>query len=198
MPASYYDIADILAEEERLPVVFQLPADDLGYLLDGTEENDVDIGTKVDLPFWLADKLASNGNVKFDTPHYFSLKYRNGFLADPKSADLRQCCQVFYKIGMRLSPWLGLTGGDRHELEKDLVETLTERFNYILDQSHNSHNEDNTKFTNTLSATELSLYWEGYAAAADFIKWKHSRTQTLEHSWLIELHERRNKRSRRF
>ena len=74
----------------------------------------------------------------------------------------------------------------------------TATFNYILDQSHNSHNEDNTKFTNTLSATELSLYWEGYAAAADFIKWKHSRTQTLEHSWLIELHERRNKRRRRF
>jgi GINS complex subunit 3 len=196
MSGSYYDIADILAEEERVPVVFDTPAQDLGYLVEGSQDRDVDENTKVELPYWLAEKLASKQYISFETPHYSSLKYRNGILADPISADLRQCCQVFYQLGMRVAPWLGLTGVDRSELEEDLVRALTERFHSILDHAQNSHNEDNTSFTNILSSTELELYWEGYAAAGNYIKWKHSRTQTLTHSWLIELHERRRKRRR--
>ena len=52
-------------------------------------------------------------------------------------------------------------------------------------------------FTNRLSATELQLYWEGYASAGDYLRWKHSKTQKITHSWLVELHERRGSKRRR-
>jgi GINS complex subunit 3 len=196
MAKSYYDISDILAEEERVPVVFLTPAHDLGYLLEGSQDVDVDADTKLELPYWLSERLAAKEIISFDTPHFLLVKYRNGILADPISADLRQCCQVFYQLGMRVAPWLGVSGDDRAELENDLVRTLTERFHSILDHSQNSQNEDNTGFTNILSATELKLYWEGYASAGDYVHWKHSRTQKLKHSWLVELHESRRKRRR--
>jgi len=165
-------------------------------LVEGSQDVDVDVNTKIDLPYWLAERLASKQYVTFETPNFYLVKHRNGILADPSNADLRQCCTVFYQLGMRVAPWLGATSQERSELEIDLVKVLTQRFHSILDHSQNSHNEDNTKFTNILDATELDLYWEGYAAAGDYVKWKHSRTQKLEHSWLIELHERRRKRRR--
>ena len=45
---------------------------------------------------------------------------------------------------------------DQRELDNDLVQIMTERFHNILDHSQNSQNDDNTDFTNRLSATELS------------------------------------------
>ena len=95
---------------------------------------------------------------------------------------------------MRLAPWLGITYEERRQLEEDLVKALKERFHAIMSHSQNSHNEDNTKFTQTLSETELQLYWEGYASAFDYIKWKHSRKAGLERSWIVALHGRRKRR----
>ena len=196
MSGGYYDIGNILAEEERVPIVFATPAHDLGYLVEGCQDQDVDSGTKVDLPYWLAERLAIKKYITFETPHFYHEKYRNSIIADPKSADLRQCCQVFYQLGMRVAPWLGQGGDERARLEKDLVIALTERFHSILDHSQNSQNEDNTSFTNMLSATELQLYWEGFASAGDYKTWKHSRTQQLKESWLVDLHQSRRKRRR--
>ena len=49
----YYDIEQILATEERVPVTFNCDAQGLGYLVHGVEE-DLTEGTKLELPFWLA------------------------------------------------------------------------------------------------------------------------------------------------
>ena len=37
-------------------------------------------------------------------PRYYSQKYRNHLKANPTSVDLRSVCQVYYQLGMRLSP----------------------------------------------------------------------------------------------
>ena len=197
MPGGYFDISDILAEEERVPVTFSTRAQDLGYLVEGSQDRDVDLGTQVELPYWLAEPLAVKRCVAFETPHYYLVKHRNSVLADARHADLRNSCEVFYQLGMKVAPWLASSKDERTELAEDLVKALTERFDSIMDHSQNSLNDDNTKFTNILSATELQLYWDGYASARDFLRWKHSRGQKIAHSWLVELHDRRRGNKRR-
>lgn len=195
---NYYDINDILGEEERVPIVFDTPALDIGYLVEGTQGDDVEMGTKVELPYWLAEHLAAKKCASFETPLYYNLKFRNSIMADTENADLRNFCQVYYHLGMRIAPWLA-DGNDRdeRELADDLVGIMTKRFRSIMDHSQNSQNVDNTDFTNRLSGTELQLYWEGYASAGDFLKWKHSQKQHIGHSWLVDLHGRRRSKRRR-
>eukprot|EP00946_MAST-07B_sp_MAST-7B-sp1_P004288 g4288.t1 len=194
----YYDISDILSEEERVPLVFDTDARGIGYLVEGSQGEDVEKDAKVELPYWLAEHLALKKCVSFETPHYYNLKFRNSIIADTKHADLRNFCQVYYQLGMRMAPWLAYgSERDQRELDNDLVQIMTERFHNILDHSQNSQNDDNTDFTNRLSATELQLYWEGYASAGDYLRWKHSKTQKINHSWLVELHDRRGAKRRR-
>ncbi|KAG2298843.1 hypothetical protein Bca4012_010363 [Brassica carinata] len=54
--AKYYDIDDILTEEEFAPVLFHKAAN--GVTVDpSAETNSVEQGAKVELPFWLAHDL---------------------------------------------------------------------------------------------------------------------------------------------
>ena len=102
----YYDIDQILATEERVPVTFNCNAQGLGYLVHGVEE-DLAEGTKLKLLFWLADALVkqnsgiqqNSGVVSIKMPKYFSQKYRNYLKANPTSVDLRSVCQVYYQLG---------------------------------------------------------------------------------------------------
>ena len=196
----YFDISDILCEEERVPVTFSTKAKHIGYLVEGSHGKDVEQGTKVELPYWLAKPLAEKRYASFEMPHYYNLRFRNSILADAKHADLRNFCQVYYQLGVRLGPWLNVRNVDvydKRNLADDIMNILTERFHSILEHSQNSQNDDNTNFTNRLSATELQFYWEGYASAGDYLRWKHSQSQRIEHSWLVELHERRGVKRRR-
>ena len=194
---NYYDVADILAETERVPAQFQVDAMDVGYLVEGSQDRDVEVGTKTEMPYWLAEHLAQKQCISIDPPSFFSLKHRNMLLAAPRKVNLRQCCPVFYQLGMRVARWLGMDQQDQQELEEDLVKALCTRFLTILEHSQNSHNEDNTHFTNRLSEMELQLYWEGYGSAMDHLKWKRSYKSTLKRSWLVDLHMPRSKMKRR-
>ena len=77
----YFDISDILSEEERVPLVFDTPALDIGYLVEGSHAEDVDMGTKVELPFWLA--------VSMSVPRYA------GSLS--RATRTRWCCEAYWK-----------------------------------------------------------------------------------------------------
>ncbi|AQK40688.1 GINS complex protein [Zea mays] len=72
----YYDIDDILMEDEPISVVFQVTANGVGLLDPGAENNCVEKGAKVDLPFWLAHGLLSlEQAVSINPPPCFTQKY---------------------------------------------------------------------------------------------------------------------------
>ncbi|XP_038980522.1 probable DNA replication complex GINS protein PSF3 isoform X2 [Phoenix dactylifera] len=70
----YYDIDDIIMEEESISVVFQVGAHGVGLLDPGSETNSVEKGAKVDLPFWLAHELYLRQAVSISVPACFSQK----------------------------------------------------------------------------------------------------------------------------
>ncbi|CAO2163425.1 unnamed protein product [Urochloa humidicola] len=73
--SGYYDIDDILMEDEPISVVFQVTANGVGLLDPGAESNCVEKGAKVDLPFWLAHGLLSlEQAVSINPPPCFTQK----------------------------------------------------------------------------------------------------------------------------
>ena len=200
----YYDIEQILATEERVPVTFNCDAQGLGYLVHGVEE-DLTEGTRLELPFWLADALVKQNNgiqqnkggvVSINMPRYYSQKYRNHLKSNPTSVDLRSVCQVYYQLGMRLSPWLGLDEMTEMSLKKDLVEALVDRYFGVLDFSQNSSGDDTSDFMKQLTEEERTLFGLSYSAAIEYDQWRSREHGKLKVSRLIKHDRKRRKVAR--
>ena len=196
----YYDIDQILATEERVPVTFNCNAQGLGYLVHGVEE-DLAEGTKLEMPFWLADALVkqnsgiqqNSGGVSIKMPKYFSQKYRNYLKANPTSVDLRSVCQVYYQLGMKLSPWLGLDEMTAVELREDLMAAMVDRYFSVLDHSQNSSGGDNSSFVKQLTEEEKVLFGLSYSAALEYEKWRARQHGKLTVSRIIQRDRKRRK-----
>ena len=100
--SDYWNIDDILAEEELIPCTFKDDAKNLAYLdmmahnqaINKTQglANDsgtLNKGSKVDLPLWLGIALASRDICELRNPSYLSEKYLNLLKADPEVVNLR-------------------------------------------------------------------------------------------------------------
>ncbi|XP_072965283.1 uncharacterized protein [Typha angustifolia] len=80
--ARYYDMDDILMEEEPISVVFQVGAHGVGLLDPGSETNSVEKGAKVDLPFWLSHELFLRQVLSINSPACFSQKVGDKTIRD--------------------------------------------------------------------------------------------------------------------
>ena len=106
---SYYDIDEILAEEELIPCTNLFDFSHLAHL-------DPDLvggmhylpeGSQVKLPLWAMEKWAMLGFVRMSLPRHFGRKARERLEADPGQADLRyvrlvrvrfyDMCAVFHR-----------------------------------------------------------------------------------------------------
>ncbi|XP_021823589.1 DNA replication complex GINS protein PSF3-like [Prunus avium] len=101
--ASYYDIDDILVEEQRVPVVFQQAVN--GVDIDPSAETHcVEPGSKVELPYWLAHELHLRKVAKMKVPACFNQRTKLELGADGASVDLRSRCLHFYEFGCKIAP----------------------------------------------------------------------------------------------
>lgn len=82
--SDYWNIEDILAENELVPTVFKFDSVGLGYLTQigksKTEKKKsvseiIKQGTKVDLPVWLATIMSTRGIVDLMKPLFLTPKY---------------------------------------------------------------------------------------------------------------------------
>ncbi|XP_058196100.1 uncharacterized protein LOC131312401 isoform X2 [Rhododendron vialii] len=72
--SQYYDIDDIIAEDELVPAVFQVAANGVGLFDSSDETNKVELGSRVELPFWLARELHLRQAVSISLPPCFNQK----------------------------------------------------------------------------------------------------------------------------
>ncbi|KAG7163514.1 DNA replication complex GINS protein PSF3-like [Homarus americanus] len=74
---SYFSINDILATNERVPCKFERTAYGIGFLDPSSGNKDLESGTKLELPCWLARALYSRRRiVSCHLPKIFKEKYR--------------------------------------------------------------------------------------------------------------------------
>lgn len=194
--SSYWDIDEILAEEERTPVVFMTDAHQLGYLDHETTEEDIQDGTRLELPFWLAQSLCKRNYVEVETPKCYGGGFRSALRADPSPTvvDLRQRCPYYFRLGVKLGQFVP-DDDESHHIAEALVLAFTGRYHDILDKSQNSRNEDTSGFQAHLSHLEKSLFKAGHVASTAFFHWKNRDHQKLCAARLMRGASRKRRRA---
>ena len=117
----YYDINDILASDSKVPCVFEMQVLRLGFLVPGTSVENIAIGTKMDLPYWLARALCSKRKqiVSVDVPKAYKDAYREVMRADANVVNLQKLGPYYYCTGVKL---LNFELQETEALSRTLVE----------------------------------------------------------------------------
>ncbi|CAJ1860463.1 unnamed protein product [Sphenostylis stenocarpa] len=164
--AKYYDIDDIIMEEETVSVIFQKAASGVG--IDPSSEMDfIETGSKVELPFWLAHELQLRQAVSVNVPSCFDQKTRLEIQADSAGVDLRSRCPFFYDFGCKIAPIVG----DR-TIGFLLLSAFKSRYKEILTKAHSVAFAAGSKFWTILTKEEINLYETAQSAMASFKKWR--------------------------
>ena len=192
MGSSYYDIDDILAEDEAINCTFLTDAVDCGYLDPSCPNTDLAQGAEVDLPIWLAKPLTQRGDVRVHVPKYLGEKHRKHIRASPAAVNLREKSLYFYKIGTAIAQLVNRN--EAREVEDVLrVAFGGERYRQILDESMNSRDEDTTEFTRKLTHLEKELFEKGLLGASDFYSWKNRSAGLLRCASLLDVSRKRRR-----
>ncbi|KAL7705879.1 GINS complex subunit Psf3 [Lotmaria passim] len=107
MIRSYFNLDDIGAAEELVPVTFTVPSFNMGKDLtvrtvEGEAVDEVAAGCVTAMPLWAAAALRAYGYVSVHAPHKFSLSTFREFKTDPLAPSLHRKSPYFYKAGLQL------------------------------------------------------------------------------------------------
>ncbi|KAM9956868.1 hypothetical protein ACTFIR_003603 [Dictyostelium discoideum] len=171
---SYFDINDILAEEQKITCNFFYDAYNLGQLEEGSRDPDMKKGSKVDLPYWMALALAKSNFVSVIMPPEYQDEYKNKLIADPNVISMR-LFPYYDKIGVQLSDFFG----DR-KLKLLLFRVFRERFLNIYSQSINLKETDISKILGNLTYQEREVFSNGYKSSNDYDKWMSRKGEKVE------------------
>ncbi|WOH07664.1 hypothetical protein DCAR_0727097 [Daucus carota subsp. sativus] len=164
---NYFDIDDILAEDELVPATFREATNGVG-LFDSTDDtNKVEPGSKVELPFWLAQELHLRQAVTVNVPPCFNKRTREEIDADAAHVDLRNRCPFFYELGYKIAPLVG----DK-TIGRVLLIAFRTRYKEVLIKAHTAAFEATAKFLSLLTEEEVKLYKAAQSSAIAFKKWR--------------------------
>ncbi|XP_051145172.1 uncharacterized protein LOC127261057 isoform X1 [Andrographis paniculata] len=167
--ANYYDIDDILAEEELVPSVFQHAANGVGLFDSSDDTNKVDAGSRVELPFWLVRELYLRQLISIRVPPCFDResKTREEIAADAAHVDLRSRSPYFYEMGCKIAPLVG----DK-TIGPFLLIAFRTRYKEVLIKAHTLTSAATSKHLALLTNEEARLYEAGQSSIAAFKKWR--------------------------
>mmetsp|Transcript_29273 Transcript_29273/g.57472 ORF Transcript_29273/g.57472 Transcript_29273/m.57472 type:complete len:189 (-) Transcript_29273:172-738(-) len=152
MNTGYYEIDDIVAEDEQIPCIFNVDAVDLGYLDENSNDEDIKKDSKIPLPFWLTQVLATRNMVTPTLPKCFGNRFRESLLADPKVVDLNDENEYFYELGAKL-----VVLARDPDIADMLKRSLASRYQEIIKRDHTYRSIDFTQFTSRLTNMEMRL-----------------------------------------
>ncbi|CAB61465.1 DNA replication complex GINS protein psf3 [Schizosaccharomyces pombe] len=162
----YYDIDSILSENQKVPCTSTVSIPGLGH-----EGRMVPTGSKVELPFWLAEVLAINSFVSIHMPAPFSSVVRNALKANPNSVSIRDITTHYYHFAEKM---LHLISDD--SLVQISLNTLRSRAMLIADASLNPQGalQQNSQFIEGLDDFEKHILRVSHNAHRSLINWQNS------------------------
>lgn len=184
--SDYYDIQDILAEEERLPVRFRAGGTQIGRAIDPScDDDDLKEGAKVDLPYWMAKCLASRNMIEVRLPKFYGERVRREVQADPGCISIRECSPFFYNFGLKAAPMVP----DR-SLPLFLLTTFRGRYQEVLARAHSCTDQDLTALKRLLSREEKELMEAGHQSMASH-RWWLQRLEALSVASILRKSKKR-------
>ena len=186
----YFSLTDILAEQERIPVVTNEDLPKLGFLDLSTSSKNGTLmkGTKLELPLWMAKTLKSKNRATLSMPLSFTDRKRQIVQADADAVNLHQLGPNYYESGRHL---MKLGTPEAREIGSLLVETLTNRFRRIMDASSNASECDTLTKTEKLDTLEKLLYEQGQKSKILQDSWSKRKTGQLKTAAMVSRHNKR-------
>ncbi|KAL2622435.1 hypothetical protein R1flu_002640 [Riccia fluitans] len=166
MANNYYDLDDILMEEEYVSVHFRFEAKGLGVLDPGSEHDDIEAGAVVDIPLWLAHDLCLRKFITIKLPYFYNERIRKEIQADASCVDLGRWCPYFYEMGLRLAPI-----SPDQTLGSFLLYCLQRRYKEMLCKSLTVALTTAPKFLTLLTKEEIQLFEAARDSMKAYNKW---------------------------
>ena len=165
----YWDIDDILAEEEKINVVVDKSSYRNGSLNPNCQDPEADLekGSVLEIPLWLALFLAQIEMVEIEIPRFYRENFKNTLLADPTHVNLREKTPFYYEIGLKLCKLIN---------DRTLVPTLSvvflNRVKHFAKISFHLRIDDSTNLLKKMANFEMRIFNNGRKAANDYREWK--------------------------
>jgi GINS complex subunit 3 len=131
---------------------------------------DIEAGSMVELPLWMAQAFSKRNIVRVDLPRSFSARNREALAAQPSAVRLRDHSPWFYGVGLLLSTVS--VHPEAARLPSSTRSTLAARAANVIDVAQHSLHEDVSSFTTTLTNAEQALFRAGYGFAKERAQWK--------------------------
>ena len=176
---NYWNIDNIIAEEEKVMVKFRASAKGLGFLdlsKTGNQTEDLESGDEVQLPLWLASTFASRRFVDIQLPNYLSLQFKSSLVADPEVINLKQKSEYFYEIGIMLAHTLS----EHSQFIHTLLQIFLIRYRAILDKSRNWDEESDTPFLRKLTIMERRIFDINKQFIDQYRKWRNRKIAQIQ------------------
>ncbi|XP_063851080.1 DNA replication complex GINS protein PSF3-like [Scylla paramamosain] len=174
---NYYSLEDILATNEKLPCKFEKTVVGMGYLDSSGRSKDLEKGTKLELPLWLAAALGPRRKlVTCHLPRAFNERYREILRADATIVDLQGLAPYFYEFGRHLLPLVGAEGVTLGQL---LTETLKQRLRRVMDSSLHCLEDDAAVHKARFDHLERTLFHTGRRMYQDHQLWLARRCHII-------------------
>lgn len=158
MKSNYFDLDDILASSEKIPTRFNLTVPGIGHL-EGNPGKPITEGTKVDLPLWLAEVLATTnvtedyGFIELLQPDSLNNAVKNAMMSDAVTLDLHSILPNYYKL---IEKWC-LMFNDKG-LNDVVKQMLKDRSYEINNFASNTNKQVNNFFILSLDEYEKKLF----------------------------------------
>lgn len=171
MTSNYYDLDDILGDDERIMVKLTTDAVGLGYVFDGDFQKDLNKDTKLKLPLWLVSYLKGNNLVMCALPGYLDKKERSQLLAKKDDLDdlPHSASKYFYHVASRMRK---LTNRNQEEIASNVMGIFGSRFMSIFDNAQNDSNELVSDVVDRLTPVETKLYQAAANRVKEVAAWK--------------------------
>ncbi|XP_059060790.1 DNA replication complex GINS protein PSF3 [Achroia grisella] len=185
--SNYLDIFDILVSNEKVPCKTLQELPKMGFLDPSATEDDLKIGSNVEIPLWLAETLYSRrpSLVSIDLPKIYKDTYREILNADACTIDLHKFAQYFYELGCYIAKY-DIKGG----VATTLVNTYKQRFRMLLAASV-SHDSIGTM--QPLSASERERAIAAATTEHALLGWLQRGDSLLTTACMVANHRKRKR-----
>lgn len=173
----YFSLTDILCTEERISCKVEVTLPRLGFIDLSSESEDLNLGTKLELPLWLAQPLNKTRTpyVSVDTPKTYKEGYREILLADACTVELNKWNPYYYELGMYLRRF---NNNDSEMITDSLLLTFRTRFRQVMDWVQSP----DPLLNSLLPRLERDLFLTGRKAELQLNEWLRKGSSVIETS----------------
>ncbi|KAI9351268.1 hypothetical protein BDR26DRAFT_850771 [Obelidium mucronatum] len=150
MTDKYWDLDDVLAEQQKIPCFVSLDIPGYGFL-DGNSAENLTKNTRVEMPYWMVYPMTVTDSVEIEIPACFAKRVTDDLSTSATSVNLNGLCPCFFYFGIK---FVNLIEGIA--LGKILAEAFSERLAEIMRYSQSGRST--SKFITFLDETEKQIF----------------------------------------